>query len=118
MVGVRMGARNPANVAAEGLPQALGVLVVLGPRVDHAKAGAGLAHDVAVGARPRHKPRVGHGEAQHMRQQCHRRGVLPSLCCRALGYGAGGGFCGQAQRVCRCDHKLLYNASRKIANLA
>jgi hypothetical protein len=53
-----------------------------------------------------------------MRQQCHRRGVLPSLRCRALGHGAGGGFRGQAQRVCRFDHASLYNASRWMANPA
>jgi hypothetical protein len=44
--------------------------------------------------------------------------VLPSLRDRALGDGAGGGFRGQAQRVCRFDHASLYNASRVIANMA
>ena len=104
MVGVRMGAGNPANVAAAGLPQAFGVGIVLGAGVDHAKARAGLAHDVAVGARPCHKARVGHREAQHMRQERHRRGVLPSLRGRALGDSAGGGFCGHPDRVCWCGH--------------
>jgi hypothetical protein len=53
-----------------------------------------------------------------MRQQRHGCGVLPSLCGRALGDGAAGGFCGHAQRVCRCDHASLYNAFRGVAKLA
>ena len=74
---MRMGADDGTNMAAGGVVQALQMIGIVGPRVDHRVAGGGVPDQVAVGARPGHHAGVRSSQAHYVFEQTHRGGGLP-----------------------------------------